>query len=118
MISTSITENPEAYRRSHLKRVVSESPGRNASEPICPRKDKPEGRASTFLAKAAWDVARTEAAQHLGGVGRDRKVMLSNWRSLPLPVGKSAEQGSRISSLLPLDIVQSRQQIDIFAARR
>ena len=38
--------------------------------------------------------------KHFGGVGRDQhgdKVMLSNWRSPPRPVVKSAEQGSRIT---------------------
>jgi hypothetical protein len=30
---------------------------------------KPEGRALTFRAKAAWSVARTDAAKHFGGVG-------------------------------------------------
>src|SRR5674476_843893 len=30
---------------------------------------KPEGRALTFRAKAAWSVARTDATKHFGGVG-------------------------------------------------
>src|ERR1017187_2379523 len=37
----------------------------------------PEGRALTCRAKAAWSVARTDAAKHFGGVGRDSKVTRS-----------------------------------------
>jgi len=33
-----------------------------------------EGRALTYLAKAAWRVAWTDAASHFGGVGRDSTV--------------------------------------------
>src|ERR1017187_10038405 len=38
---------------------------------------KPEGRALTFRAKAAWSVAWTDAAKHFGGVGRDGTVTRS-----------------------------------------
>jgi hypothetical protein len=60
--------------------MVSEPPGRNASEPIWPRKEKPEGRALTFGAKAAWSVAGTDAAKHFGGVGRP-----TEYRASPRP---------------------------------
>jgi len=36
-----------------------------------------EGRALTFRAKAAWSAARTDAAKHFGGVGRDSTVTRS-----------------------------------------
>jgi len=58
--------------------MVSESPGRNASEPIMASKGlNTEGRALTYRAKAAWSVARTDAAKHFGGVGRDSTVTRS-----------------------------------------
>src|ERR1017187_4726825 len=37
----------------------------------------PEGRALTCRAKAAWSVARTDAAKHFGGVGTDSTVTRS-----------------------------------------
>jgi len=39
----------------------------------------PEGPALTSRAKAAGSVARTGAAKHFGGVGRDSTVTRSCW---------------------------------------
>ena len=61
---------------------------------------QPEGRALTYRAKAAWSVARADAAKHFGGVGRDSTVTrscLATGEALLVPVVKSAEQGSRIT---------------------
>ena len=50
--------------------MVSESPGRNASEPTCGLdKINPEGRALYGRAKAAWHGRKlTGATCHFGGV--------------------------------------------------
>src|SRR5580700_2050717 len=61
---------------------------------------QPEGRALTYRAKAAWSVARTDAAKHFGGVGRDSTVTrscLATGETLLVPSRKSTEQGNRIT---------------------
>jgi hypothetical protein len=75
--------------------MVSEPPGRNATELIMASKVlHPEGRALTYRAKAARSVARTDATEQFGGAGRHSTVtvMLSNLRPPP-PVEKICGAG-------------------------
>jgi hypothetical protein len=85
-----------------IVRMVSESPGRNGSEPVvASTKNKP--RRPSSLMSSEGNMARrrlAEATRHSGGVVRDSTVtkdMLSNWRSRPRPMEKSVEQRSRIT---------------------
>jgi len=76
--------------------MVSESPGRNGSEPIGGL-GKKEIRKPSPLVQGQGSMDRrklTDAAIHSGGVVGQHgdKGMLSNWRNPPRPVAKSAEQ--------------------------
>jgi len=74
-------------------RMVSESPGRNGSEPVV-ASTKNKHRRPSYLVYSEGNMARrklTEATRHSGGVVRDSTVtkdMLSNWRSRPRPIEK------------------------------
>src|ERR1035437_8796323 len=80
--------------------MVSELPGRNASEPIWPRKYcNPKAQPSLF-GRRQHGASQGLMRRNTSAGGQEQhgdKVIVSNGRIPPRPVAKSAEQGSRIT---------------------
>ena len=84
-----------------IVRMVSESPGRSASERTgSPESSSPEGRTFQNQVKAAWNGARWPTRRSTSAGSQRQhgdKDAPSNWRSPSRPAAKVAEQASRIT---------------------
>ena len=100
--------------------MVSESPGRNASEPVWPRKDKTRRPSLPFSGEGSMERCMDfcGATLRLWKGQHGDKVMLSNWRNPPRPVAKSAEQGSRITGDTGKSVEGERDSAGSVVARK
>src|SRR5215469_14151097 len=101
--------------------MASQSPCRNASEPIWPREEcTPKAEPSLFGRRQHGLSQGTDALKHFGGVGRDSTVARSCRATgdSPRPDEKSAEQGNRITGNTGKSVDGERDSAGSVVARK